>query len=89
MNNVKEISLDIGFVKLLVGVNSNPDFPEAYICMENKDGDLQDIILVRAKDEAAKTVECLVWTDEYTDDPTHEIDIRVYEDRSLSTGEEA
>ena len=85
-----ELKLDIGFAKLVVGIGCDPDFPEVYIALENNEGCvIQDIAVVRPRglnenpditeEDINKTVECLVWADESTEDYTHRFEIKMHE----------
>ena len=92
MNNIQELKLDIGFANLVVGIGNQPNmFPEVYIALADKDGNIiQDIALARPQgvsenpdatnEEINKTIECLIWTDEYTDNHTHKYEIKMYEE---------
>lgn len=81
---MNKIILDVGFANLVAELGSNIDFPEITVNLEDKkDGFvIQDIALLRPIENSKdRAVECLVWGDEYTEDYTHKLKIKMYEER--------
>jgi len=79
-NNITRI--DIGFAYLTVEENDcDSQTPEIFVSLEDKTtgGVFQDIAMVKPmlKKEG---VECLVWSDCYSEDSTHKFEINAYKD---------
>jgi len=80
-NKSKKIIVDVGFADLIAEICTDEvNYTEITVCLEDKNGlAIQDIVLIRKKENAEKTVQCLVYADEYTDDYTHDFKIKMYE----------
>ena len=93
MNN--KITLNLGFATLVAELfDKYPGelAPEIAVYLADDNGTvIQDIVLVKqAETEITtvggdseiipKTVQCYVWSDEYTNDPTHDLKIKMYEE---------
>ena len=79
------IKLDLGFTHLVVEVyNSNHPVPEIVIGLEHPDDtQFQDIAVIRQAidgDKKLSAVECLVYTDEFSQDYTHKFNINQYKE---------
>ena len=90
-----KVILDLGFAKLVAELyNNNPGeiAPEIAVYLaDDNEVVIQDIVLVKQAEAEIttvggdseiipKTVQCYVWGDEWTDDPTHDLKIKMYEE---------
>jgi hypothetical protein len=75
MSRMNKIIHDIGFAKLVAEIYEG----EITICLESETIS-QDIVMVRKNMEHDKTVDCLVWRDEYSEDYTNAFQIKLYEE---------
>ena len=88
MKNELRISLANG-KEIVAGIGCDPDYPEIYICIQDGDVCIQDICIVRPHEEwLAKgsigrkniDVDCIVFSDELSEDYTHKFIIKQYEE---------
>ena len=81
-----KMALDIGFAKLIAEIYHSGGASEMliYLCDKETELIIQDIVLVRSVEDIEKSVECLVWSDKYTEDYSHRFVIGLYEDSSCN-----
>lgn len=83
-NENKKISIGLGFAELVAEINADPNVREIIVSLE-KDGIwLQDLAIVRQKEDYQtesyeKKIEVLLYEDETTEDYTSKKEINIYE----------
>lgn len=60
--------------------NYDNEHPEIVICLRENGIAVQDVCIVRPDEESKKDVECLVWSDELSEDYTHKFIIPQYKE---------
>lgn len=84
-NENKKISIDLGFAELVAEVNADPNVREIIVSLERNGIWLQDLAIVRQKEDFKietyeKKIEVLLYEDETTEDYTEKKEINICEE---------
>lgn len=82
---IKKISIDLGFAELVAEVNADPNVREIIVSLEKNGIWLQDLAIVRQKEDFKietyeKKIEVLLYEDETTEDYTAKKEINICEE---------